>query len=87
MAFTLPTFPTLRPRDAVVLNETGGFHDVWFGWLRSFATSVGAAHAQINQTIGQGQSTTLTLAKITPGGTNGSITLVNGVVTAFTAPT
>lgn len=32
-------------------------------------------------------STVLTLAKITGGGTNGNITINNGLITAFTAPT
>lgn len=32
-------------------------------------------------------SVTLTLAKITLAGTNGSITILNGLVTAFVAPT
>jgi len=35
---------------------------------------------------GIGTSTTLTLAKLTGGGSSGSITIKNGVVTAFTPP-
>lgn len=34
-----------------------------------------------------GLNTTLALAKLTTGGANGSITVVNGIVTAYTAPT
>jgi hypothetical protein len=35
-----------------------------------------------------GISTTVTLAKLTPvTGTNGSLTVVNGIITAYTAPT
>ena len=34
-----------------------------------------------------GISTTVDLAKLTIAGTNGSITVVNGIVTAYTAPT
>jgi hypothetical protein len=34
-----------------------------------------------------GISTTVALAKLTPGGTNGSLTVANGIITAYTAPT
>lgn len=34
-----------------------------------------------------GISTTVTLAKLTGGGANGSLTFVNGILTAATAPT
>lgn len=36
---------------------------------------------------GQGINATITLAKITGGGSNGSITITNGVVSAFVQPT
>lgn len=34
-----------------------------------------------------GISATVALAKLTPGGANGSMTVANGIVTAYTAPT
>ena len=34
-----------------------------------------------------GISTTVALAKLTPAGTNGSLTVANGIITAYTAPT
>lgn len=34
-----------------------------------------------------GLSTTIALAKLTTGGTNGSITVVNGIITTYVAPT
>lgn len=37
--------------------------------------------------VGTGISGTVTLAKITGGGANGSLTFVNGIISAFTAPT
>lgn len=37
--------------------------------------------------INTGASGTITLAKITGGGSNGSITVVNGLITSFTEPT
>lgn len=36
--------------------------------------------------IGKGISGTVTLAKLTTGGSNGSLTFTNGIITAFTAP-
>lgn len=36
---------------------------------------------------GAGLNATITLAKITGGGSNGSITIANGIVTSFVAPT
>ena len=44
-------------------------------------------YLQFNQFKGSGTSGTITLAKLTSGGTNGSITVVNGLITAFTNPT
>lgn len=38
-------------------------------------------------TINSAFSGTVVLAKITPGGTNGSLTVVNGLITKYTAPT
>jgi len=34
-----------------------------------------------------GITTTVALAKLTAGGANGSMTVANGIVTAYTAPT
>jgi hypothetical protein len=48
------------------------------------ATSITAIQAILKP--GTGISGTVTLAKITGGGSNGSLTFVNGIITAFTAP-
>ena len=48
----------------------------FFDWLRIVQT-----------TLGQGYTGTITTAKLTVGGTNGSLTFVNGVVTAETPAT
>lgn len=37
--------------------------------------------------LSSGLTTTIALAKLTAGGTNGSITVANGIVTGYTAPT
>lgn len=39
------------------------------------------------ETLLSGITDTIVLAKITSGGTNGSMTIVNGIVTGYTAPT
>jgi len=41
---------------------------------------------QFNQLTQSGASGTVVLAKLTGGGSNGSLTFKNGIVTAFTAP-
>jgi hypothetical protein len=46
-----------------------------------------AADARTNLGLGSGLSVTVPLAKLTPAGTDGSITTVNGVVTARVDPT
>jgi hypothetical protein len=43
--------------------------------------------ARTNLGLGSGISTTVALAKLTVVGTNGSLTVVNGIITAYTAPT
>jgi hypothetical protein len=46
-----------------------------------------ASTARTNLGLGSGISTTVDLAKLTVVGTNGSLTVVNGIITAYTAPT
>ena len=41
----------------------------------------------INSILSPGITATIALAKLTTGGTNGSITVTRGIVTAYTAPT
>jgi hypothetical protein len=45
-----------------------------------------AATARTNLGLGSGLSVTVTLAKLTAGGTNGSLTFVNGLLTAKVDP-
>lgn len=46
-----------------------------------------ASTARTNLGLGSGITTTVALAKLTIAGTNGSLTVVNGIITAYTAPT
>lgn len=46
-----------------------------------------AAIKTINTTLAPGITGTVTLAKLTGGGTNGSITFVKGLITAVVTPT
>jgi hypothetical protein len=48
----------------------------WYQWFKS-----------VKRVLAPGISTTVALAKLTTGGTAGSLTVVNGVITAYTAPT
>jgi hypothetical protein len=41
----------------------------------------------VKRVLQPGISVTVSLAKLTSGGTNGSIQIVNGVVVSYTAPT
>lgn len=43
--------------------------------------------ATINTTLATGITGTVALAKLTVGGTNGSLTFTKGLITAFVAPT
>lgn len=51
-----------------------------------FIAALSATSAQVNQ-LAVGLSTTITTAKLTGGGANGSMTFTNGVLTAQTAAT
>lgn len=59
-----------------VVDDNRQAHPQWWEWFRTLANM-----------FNQGFTGTVALAKITGGGTDGSLTLVNGVVTAYTAPT
>ena len=48
----------------------------WFRW-----------HLALSTALNRGVTTSVTLAKITGGGVNGSLTITNGLVTAVTQPT
>ena len=61
-------------RTKFIDESTGLMNRVWVRFFQQLATETGA-------------SGSITLAKLTSTGTNGSITVTNGVITAFTNPT
>jgi hypothetical protein len=60
------------------MDDTGlnMFSRVWSGWFRN-----------IYNAFKGGVSVSVSLAKLTTGGTNGSMTVVNGIIVSYTAPT
>lgn len=74
MSHTTPP-PKSMPLAEVFADGSGEMSNAWYTW----ALSVGKAT--------EGASGTVTLAKITGGGTDGSLTFSNGRITAFTQPT
>lgn len=79
---TLQTVTPPPPRSAAVLQGQL-FTQLWSGWFRSLYNTVSANFSA----LGGGISTTVELAALTATGTKGSLTVVNGVITAYTAPT
>lgn len=67
------------PRSSPYTGDSGPsvFSRVWSGWFRNI----------FNALSGGVPSVTVTLAKLTTGGTNGSMTIVNGIITNYVAPT
>ena len=55
----------------------------WAVWFSKLSSDVGV----LQDASTAGYTGTVTLAKITGGGTNGSLTVINGLITAVTAPT
>jgi hypothetical protein len=75
---------TLTPTSGLINGSAslaipgGGFAAVYFDGVNWWGSTAAAT---------TGFSGTVALAKLTGGGTNGSITVVNGLVTAYTPPT
>jgi hypothetical protein len=61
---------------AAVVNESGQATTQMKQWMRG-----------VKRVLQPGISITVALAPTTSGGTAGSITVVNGIVTGYTAPT
>lgn len=70
----------LRPRSSAVVEDNRVMTQTWYGWFFQLYTL-------LNKTVAVGQSVTITTAKLTTTGTNGSMTFVNGVLTAQTPAT
>ena len=67
------------PRSSPFTGDSGPdiFSRNWSGWFRNIFNALGGGVA----------SSTVPLAKLTTGGTNGSLTITNGVITGVTLPT
>lgn len=74
--YTAITEPTDAEAGLLVSKE-------WSIWLARLATDL----QTLEDASTAGYSGTIPLAKITGGGTDGSITVVNGLITAATVPT
>ena len=75
----IKTLQNPPPRSSEFLTEDM-VSQVWSGWFRRITET-------FNNNLAAGYTGTITTAKLTGGGTNGSITFVNGVVTAQVAAT
>jgi hypothetical protein len=72
-------------KDATIVNQhTGTKNEYFFNWLNGLYNVIVGT---LGQGIGASAPVTVTLAKLTTGGTNGSLTVTNGVITAYVAPT
>jgi hypothetical protein len=65
------------PRYATAITVEGYSSEAWFTWFRE----------NITRRLNTGLTVTVPLAKITGGGTDGSLTFTNGILTAVTQPT
>lgn len=64
------------PKNRQVSDEEGFVDEDWFRYFLAITSQFSA-----------GVSTTVQLAKLTGGGTNGSLTIVNGLITDVINPT
>ena len=64
------------------------FTPVWVKWFIDLASMVNSINTTTESLAAQtGVTKTIPLAKLTPTGVNGSITVTNGLITSATAPT
>lgn len=78
---SIEQLPYPPPRSSDVFEPgTQKFHQIWSGWFRRIAQVV-------NGNLSAGYTGTITLAKLTTGGTNGSISVDNGIITSVSQPT
>jgi hypothetical protein len=64
----------------IIDPQTGKKTQYFFNWLKILFDL-------LKGTLGQGFTGTVTVAKLTGGGTNGTLTFVNGVLTKEVPPT
>jgi len=70
------------------VRATLEFTPVWMKWFIDLASVVNSTNATTESLSAKtGVTKTIPLAKLTPAGTNGSITVTNGLITSATNPT
>lgn len=70
-----------------VTKETGILTAIWQRWFTDLANYLNQSAVNAAEVEAGTLSTTIALAKLTSGGTNGSATFVNGLLTDYTPPT
>jgi hypothetical protein len=73
-------------RSGAVLEKSGAFAQIWSGWFRNLYETLNANFSSIQSSLPAGYNGTVVLAKLTTGGSNGSLTVANGLITAYTPP-
>ena len=70
-------------------NSTGQLAglDALVGATKQISIAIGALNKTLSTVFPTGLTTTITLAKLTGGGTNGSAGFTNGILTSYSAPT
>ena len=87
MSITLQKLQILRPKKSQVLGPEGNFSKLWYGWFKSLFDTFNANIATLQARLNPGITVTITTAKLTVGGANGSMTFTNGILTAQTQAT
>lgn len=93
MKYTVPAPPRAGP----VLQKDGTFIQPWAGFFQGIYNLFNSHASQINsntssiqtiqQSLAAGINASVTLAKLTTTGAEGTMTFSNGILTAYTAPT
>lgn len=76
--------PQINMDTALIAASGRGATEYFFRFLHGLQQVLAGT---LGQGIGAAAPATVVLAKITAGGANGSLTVVNGVITAYVAPT
>lgn len=76
----LTSIPRPPPRLNQPIADDQKFVQIWYGWFSKLALA-------LQGNLAAGFTGTITTAKLTGGGANGSMTFTNGVLTSETAAT
>jgi len=70
-----PTFAEVSIKDSTGQEI---FNPLWLNWFLELAQTISGL---------QGVTATITIAKLTPSGSNGSLTFTNGILTSYVGAT